>query len=194
VRLTSYYPRNRDLVKLVYLFMKTFLRGLATGLVLPLCCLSLNTPTVWGAARNPARKNAGENKTGDVLLSTMKRELQRATTDLKHLDPAPYFVSYSVYDQDGTVVVGGLGSLLNSTEFRRRTGEVTMRVGSARPSPPNRQNSRNTVSTSQWMTSPTHPQSSPQVRLRTSISLLSPGSQLWNKLLRSTRPILKCSL
>ena len=61
----------------------------------------------------------------------MQRELQRATTDLKHLDPAPYFVSYSVYDQDGTVVVGGLGSLMNSTEFHRRTGEVTMRVGSA---------------------------------------------------------------
>ena len=74
----------------------------------------------------PSRK-----KTGDILLATMQRELQRATTDLKRLDPAPYFVSYSVYDQEGTVVVGGLGSLLNSTEFRRRTGEVTMRVGSA---------------------------------------------------------------
>ena len=70
-------------------------------------------------------------KAGDVLLSTMQRELKRATTDLGHLDPAPYFVSYSVYDQEGTVVVAGLGSLLNSTEFRRRTGEVTMRVGSA---------------------------------------------------------------
>ena len=51
--------------------------------------------------------------------------------NLGHLDPAPYFTSYSVYDQEGTVVVGGLGSLLNSTEFHRRTGEVTMRVGSA---------------------------------------------------------------
>ena len=27
--------------------------------------------------------------------------------------------------------MGGLGSLLNSTEFHRRTGDVTMRVGSA---------------------------------------------------------------
>ncbi len=114
--------------------MKTFLRGLALGLVLPLCCISWRTPMVWGAGRNPARTSdnkADEKKTGDVLLSTMQRELRRATADLGHLDPAPYFVSYSVYDQEGTVVVGGLGSLLNSTEFRRRTGEVTMRVGSA---------------------------------------------------------------
>ncbi len=57
--------------------------------------------------------------------------LQRATAELGQLDPAPYFISYSVYDEEGTVVVGGLGSLLNSTEFHRRTGEVTMRVGSA---------------------------------------------------------------
>ena len=61
----------------------------------------------------------------------MQRELQRATAKLGQLDPAPYFTSYSVYDQEGTVVVGGLGSLLNSTQFHRRTGEVTMRVGSA---------------------------------------------------------------
>ena len=61
----------------------------------------------------------------------MQRELQRAQAKLGQLDPAPYFASYSVYDQEGTVVVGGLGSLLNSTQFHRRTGEVTMRVGSA---------------------------------------------------------------
>ena len=61
----------------------------------------------------------------------MQRELQRAQSKLGQLDPAPYFTSYSVYDQEGTVVVGGLGSLLNSTQFHRRTGEVTMRVGSA---------------------------------------------------------------
>src|SRR5689334_20830430 len=119
--------------------MKTFLRGLALGLVLPLCCTPWSVPVAWSANRAPGRtsdkksgeKKAGEIMGGDVLLSTMQHELKRATTDLGRLDPAPYFISYSVYDQEGTVVVGGLGSLLNSTEFRRRTGEVTMRVGSA---------------------------------------------------------------
>ncbi|HMJ23988.1 MAG TPA: hypothetical protein VK513_18875, partial [Terriglobales bacterium] len=109
--------------------MKIFLRGLALGLVLPLCSI----PVVQSAKATPARRDkmAGEKKAGDVLLTTMQRELQRATAKLGHLDPAPYFVSYSVYDQEGSVVVGGLGSLLNSTAFRRRTGQVTMRVGSA---------------------------------------------------------------
>jgi TldD protein len=122
--------------------MKTFLRGLALCLILPLCCTSWFSSVVLGAdgARTSSNKAAGKKpgnqpaaqmKADDVLLSTMQRELKRAAADLGHLDPAPYFISYSVYDQEGTVVVGGLGSLLNSTEFRRRTGEVTMRVGSA---------------------------------------------------------------
>jgi len=101
--------------------MRTFLRGLALGLVLPLC----STLVARGTDATPARPS------DDVLLSTMQRELQRAQTKLGQLNPAPYFTSYSVYDEEGTVVVGGLGSLLNSTQFHRRTGEVTMRVGSA---------------------------------------------------------------
>ena len=117
--------------------MKTFLRGMALSLVLPLCSLSMawsadrvGVSPVANSATTSATKPAGE-KSGDVLLSTMQRELQRAHSKLGQLDPAPYFTSYSVYDQEGTVVVGGLGSLLNSTQFHRRTGEVTMRVGSA---------------------------------------------------------------
>ena len=53
--LTSYYPRNRELVKLVYLsyLMKTFLRGLALGLVLPLCGTPWSAPIAWSANRVP---------------------------------------------------------------------------------------------------------------------------------------------
>jgi TldD protein len=93
--------------------------------VLALFLLLGSAPTVRGRDRTP------EKSTGDVLLATMQKELHRATSQLGQLDPAPYFASYSVYDQHGTVVVGSLGNLLNSTQFRRRTGEVTMRVGSA---------------------------------------------------------------
>jgi TldD protein len=100
--------------------MKTLFRGLALGLLLPLCF----TPMVRSTPHVP------EKEPRDVLLSIMQKELQRATSKLGKLDPAPYFTSYSVYDVDGAVVVGSLGSLLNSTEFRRRTGNVTMRVGS----------------------------------------------------------------
>jgi len=65
----------------------------------------------------------------DVLLSAMQDELQRAQTSLGKLDPAPYFLGYSVYDQSGTVAVGSEGSLISSTDVRRRTADVTMRIG-----------------------------------------------------------------
>ena len=102
--------------------MKTFLRGLALCLILPLCCTSWFSSVVLGAdgartssneaaGKKPGNQPAAQMKADDVLLSTMQRELKRATADLGHLDPAPYFISYSVYDQEGTVVVAGLGSL-----------------------------------------------------------------------------------
>src|SRR5882724_5300288 len=110
--------------------MKTLLCGLPLGLVL---ALSLASP-LPAADKQAVKDNAAKppaKDTGDLLLSTMQRELQRAQSKLGQLDPAPYFTSYSVYDLEGTVVVGGSGSLLNSIQFHRRTGEVTMRVGSA---------------------------------------------------------------
>ncbi len=67
----------------------------------------------------------------DVLLSTMQVELQRAQTNLGKLDPAPYFVSYSVYDDSLCVAVGSQGGLVTSTQARIRSAEVTMRVGTA---------------------------------------------------------------
>lgn len=65
----------------------------------------------------------------DVLLSTMKSELQRAQTQLAKLDPAPYFISYSAYDEEISVAVGMQGALANSTHARRRVGSVIMRLG-----------------------------------------------------------------
>lgn len=76
----------------------------------------------WGAS--PADKP-------DALLSTMQAELQRAQAGLGKLDPAPYFLSYSVYDQSVAVAVGSQGGLLNSTRARRRSADVTMRIGTA---------------------------------------------------------------
>jgi predicted Zn-dependent protease len=65
----------------------------------------------------------------DVLLSTMQTELQRAQTHLAKLDPAPYFISYSAYDEEISVAVGMQGALANSTHARRRVGSVIMRLG-----------------------------------------------------------------
>jgi TldD protein len=81
-------------------------------------------PSLNGAAAGDAGKN-------DVLIAAMQRELHRAQSDLGKLDPAPYFISYSVYDQDSTMVVGSQGSLINSIHARRRSADVIVRVGTA---------------------------------------------------------------
>jgi len=68
--------------------------------------------------------------TGDgILLSTMQSELQRAKTSLAKTDPAPYFISYEVYDQRSLMVAGTYGTIVTSNVGNRRWADVTMRVG-----------------------------------------------------------------
>jgi len=67
----------------------------------------------------------------DVLLQTMQRELQRATSSLAKSDPAPYFLSYAVVDSDSVTIAGANGSLIASAGFRHRQADVMMRVGTA---------------------------------------------------------------
>jgi TldD protein len=70
-----------------------------------------------------------ETKKTDLLASAMQHELQRARNDLGKLDPAPYFMSYSVYDQDSAMALGSQGSLINSLHARKRSADVIIRVG-----------------------------------------------------------------
>jgi predicted Zn-dependent protease len=65
----------------------------------------------------------------DPVLKAMQTELARATTELGKTEQAPYFLSYTVYDQDFVVLVGAYGSLLNNVSAQRRQADVTMRVG-----------------------------------------------------------------
>jgi predicted Zn-dependent protease len=69
-------------------------------------------------------------KTTDPVLITMESELNRAKTDLAKSDPAPYFLSYTVHDQDVIVIAGSFGGLLTDSAVKRRSADVTMRVGS----------------------------------------------------------------
>jgi len=66
----------------------------------------------------------------DVVLTTMKTELNRAKEALAKSDPAPYFLSYTVYDQDQIVIAASYGGILSNATNRRRSADVTMRVGS----------------------------------------------------------------
>jgi predicted Zn-dependent protease len=65
----------------------------------------------------------------DAVLDTMKAELKRATAELGKADQPPYYVSYTVYDQDFVVLAGAYGSLLTDTTARRRHADVRLRVG-----------------------------------------------------------------
>ncbi len=92
------------------------------------------TPLAFGSdpAPEPKPERAGTAAaTTDVVLKTMQTELARATAGLAKTDPAPYFLGYTVYDQNLTILVGAYGSLLTDTVVQRRQADVTMRVGSS---------------------------------------------------------------
>jgi hypothetical protein len=46
----------------------------------------------------------------DVLLTTMEQELRRGQAELAKQDPAPYFTSYTISDNDSLLVIGFQGS------------------------------------------------------------------------------------
>src|SRR5712691_7869640 len=73
-----------------------------------------------------------------ALLTTMRAELERAQTSLAKADPAPYFISYDVYDQRTLQVAGTFGTIIASSASNRRWADVTMRVGN-----PSRDNTHN---------------------------------------------------
>jgi len=76
----------------------------------------------------PSTKAADKSK--DVVLDTMQRELDRATTELGKLSPAPYFLSYDVQDESYSIAAGADGALLTSFQTRRRAVDVITHVGS----------------------------------------------------------------
>ncbi|HWW17516.1 MAG TPA: metallopeptidase TldD-related protein, partial [Candidatus Saccharimonadales bacterium] len=99
------------------------------------CCLmalQLSFASFLSAApaENSASTNTQPVKASDPILNVMQRELSRATTSLAKTDPAPYFLSYTVNDQDIVFIVGSYGSLLTDAALQRRQADVVMRVGS----------------------------------------------------------------
>ena len=76
-------------------------------------------------AAGPAASNS------DSLLATMQKELIRAKADLAKTDPAPYFISYTAYDQNEVQIVASYGALIATAGGRHRTADVVMHVGTA---------------------------------------------------------------
>jgi len=85
--------------------------------------------TLFAASGILAWSAPAADKGEGVLLSTMQAELERAKTSLEKSDPAPYFISYEVYDQHTMVVAGTYGTIVTSNVGNHRWADVTMRVG-----------------------------------------------------------------
>ena len=86
-------------------------------------------PFATAADSKPA-STATPVSTSDPVLKAMQTELARAVSELGKSEQPPYYLSYTVYDQDFVVLAGAYGSLLGSNSVHRRFADVTMRVGS----------------------------------------------------------------
>jgi TldD protein len=107
----SVYFRGNGLLRIVACWM----------LVAQLAALPLTT----AAGDKPAAATAAN----DPVLRAMQTEIARATTELGKAEQPPYYLSYTVYDQDYVVLVGAYGSLLTNAAGQRRYADVNMRVG-----------------------------------------------------------------
>ncbi len=118
----SNFQKNRK----VSVFTRQSVRQLASCvLAVQLACLSVPAS---GSDGDHSSTTATTPAT-DPILRVMQAELNRAKTDLSKSDPAPYYLSYTVNDQDVIVIAASDGGLLSDSAVRRRTADVTMRVG-----------------------------------------------------------------
>jgi len=83
-------------------------------------------PLESAASGKPAEKAAAAS---DPVLKAMQTEIARATTELGKAEQPPYYLGYTVYDQEYVVLVGAYGSLLTNAAGQRRFADVNMRVG-----------------------------------------------------------------
>ncbi|HEY2823547.1 MAG TPA: metallopeptidase TldD-related protein [Candidatus Acidoferrum sp.] len=86
--------------------------------------------TTGSADAEKASASTPTAKPTDEILKVMQTELTRATAGLAKSEPAPYYISYTVNDQDVVVLIGAYGSLLTDAGLKRRQADVVMRVGS----------------------------------------------------------------
>jgi len=79
------------------------------------------------AALRAAQPPAQNEKS--AVMQALELELDRSMAALKSADPAPYFIGYTVTEQQRADVQGSNGALLTSFENRSRWLEARVRVG-----------------------------------------------------------------
>jgi predicted Zn-dependent protease len=86
-------------------------------------------PVALGADDKKTPTAPAASTTSDPVLKAMQSEIARATAELGKTEQPPYYLGYTVYDQDFVVLVGAYGSLLTNATAQRRFADVNMRVG-----------------------------------------------------------------
>jgi TldD protein len=111
-----------------------FLRHFLSPYPKMMACWTLATQLVLApfafAAGDKSSSPATATSASDSVLKAMQNELSRAVRELGKEEQHPYYLGYTVYDQDFVVLVGAYGSLLTDAAAQRRQADVTMRVGS----------------------------------------------------------------
>src|SRR5260370_542733 len=112
---------------------KLFLHARELFRIAACCLLALRLSSIQILSAAPAGDSAATRtapvNAADPILKVMQGELTRASSSLSKTDPAPYFLSYTVNDQNIVVLVGAYGSLLTDAALQRRQADVVMRVG-----------------------------------------------------------------
>jgi len=105
---------------------KEFLRAAACGILIAQLA---GVQYTQAAGDKSAHTPAPVSLASDPVLKAMQNEIKRATAELGKTEQPPYYLSYTVYDQDFVVLVGAYGSLLTNSAAQRRFADVNMRVG-----------------------------------------------------------------
>jgi len=82
------------------------------------------------AARSRGAQKPAKAAPKSVVIQAMEQELDRSMAALSKADPPPYFISYSLTEQQRAEVQGSNGALLSSQETRHRWLQTSVRVGS----------------------------------------------------------------
>jgi TldD protein len=126
MNIASFPAQRHSSIRVPSIFSNQWTRAaLSCALTLQLACAPFLAATPNSSGNKPTAKASV-----DPVLKVMQSELNRATTSLAKTEPAPYFLSYTVSDQNLIVLVGSYGSLLTDAALQRRQADVIMRVGS----------------------------------------------------------------
>jgi TldD protein len=98
--------------------------------LLLLLVVAVSTSRAGTAARTPQAAKQPNSGPKSVVVEAMEQELERSVAGLSKADPPPYFISYSVTENQRAEVQGSNGALLSSQETHTRWLQAAVRVGS----------------------------------------------------------------